>query len=258
MKPYCAVVLGMLLVSHSFAARADAGFWAGAEYLHWEEKTSPKVTEKGPIFAFGFNWTQAKAEGLVFAYQGKLYTGSVKYEGALLFSPSTPVTGTTQYTGMQHEGQLRLRKSKSDYTIDPYVGLGVNNWNRELSAVQREVYTVFYASAGLQFDRPQAHGLTGGFGVRYAFYIDENAYFRDLGYDNNPHLKPKGQVSAFANVGYRFKNNLELSGYYESIRFNDSDPVSVSQNGAAAGAFYQPGSKLDILGLRLQYRFAVN
>jgi hypothetical protein len=255
MKNKLVVLVATLLGLHSPALLAEAGLWAGVEYLHWEERTTPKVTEKGPIAAVGFNWTQDKVAGLLFAYRGKLYAGTVQYEGSLLFSPSTPVTGNTSYSGMEHEGQLRLRKPKGDYNVEPFIGLGINSWDRELSSFQKEIYNVAYTRAGVEFAPSGKKGLTGGAGVRYALYIDENAYFQNLGYDNNPHLKPKGQLSAFANLGYRINQSFQLSAYYESIKFNDSDPVSVTLNGAFFSHFYQPGSTLNLFGLRLQYLF---
>jgi hypothetical protein len=256
MKTVTGLGIATVLSLGGVCAQADYGMWAGVEYLHWQEETSPiKVAEKGPLAAFGFNWTQEKPAGWLFAYRGKLYLGSVRYEGALLFSPSTPASGTTDYSGMEHEAQVKWRVAKENYNIDPLIGLGINTWNRELSANQKEMYTVLYVRTGVEFERAVPNGINGAVGVRYPLFTDENAYFNNSGYDNNPHLKPKGQLSAFANIGYRFTQELELTGYYESIKFDTSDPVSVNLNGTLFGHFYQPASTMNIFGLRLQYRF---
>jgi hypothetical protein len=255
LKTLTGIWVGALLGAVAVGAKAELSVSTGIEYLNWAEDTSPKVTEKGPLFAFGLNWTQDKSDGPLFAYRGKIYLGSVDYEGADLVT-NAPLSGSTEYTGMEHEAQIRLRKVRGDYTFEPLLGVGINTWNRQLSSIQKELYVVGYARAGVEFKRSEAKGIDVGFGIRYPFYVDENAYFNEtFGSSNNPHLEPKGRLSAFANIGYRFTDNLQLTGYYESIKFDDSDPVIVNCTCILSHGAYQPASTMNILGVKLQYRF---
>jgi hypothetical protein len=246
------LVCTLLLALVAGRAQAQLAVSGGLEYMHWAEDTQPiSVRERGVLATVGLAFTQNREKGFLFAYRGKLYFGDVDYDGALLFAPSVPVTGTTRYTGVANEAQLRYRVG---YGLDFLAAGGVDVWERELSATQKEDYTIAFVRLGVE-SNSKRNGWLFGAGIKYPVWTRENAHFDDLGYDQNPYLKPGKSVSVFGQVGYRFRDHWALIGYLDSFRFSQSNLVSVTRNGVPAGAFYQPASDLYVVGLKLEYSF---
>ena len=229
---------------------------AGVEYFTWTEDTSPiEVRETGPMFALGLEWTQRKDTGLLGAYRGRFYVGDVDYSGALLFDPTVPVKGTTSYLGMSNEGQLRYRFApQRSYWLDLVTAVGLDIWKRELQTDQQEDYRVGFLRLGVEIGSTAETGVVAGLGLKYPFWIEEDANFTLSGYDQNPTLKPGGDPSFYGQLGYRFRRNLAVVGYVDGFRFSQSPPVTVTQ-GVNTFQFYQPQSTMLVLGIKLQYLF---
>jgi len=249
----CALTLTLGAAAPTFA---EVSVSAGIEYFSWTEDTDPiNVKERGPLAVLGLDFTQNKARGLALAYRGRLYAGTVDYEGALLFLPDIPVSSDTRYRGMSHEGQLRWRSLLSGSVQADFVGgLGADLWERKLGSNQQEDYRIFYARLGLEFSAPRGRGWTAGFGLKYPFDTWEDANLRDEGYDQNPKLEPKGRPSLYANLGYRFNRRLGVQLYLDGFRFDESDPIVVTGFGDTF-AFVQPKSTQYNVGLRLHWFF---
>jgi hypothetical protein len=164
---------------------------AGLEYLQWEEDTTPAVTEDGLVLALGIGYTQKRDSGFLLGYRGRLWTGVVDYEGSRLFTGQA-VTSTTNYLGLTNELQGRWRRPLKDnkYRSDILAGFGIDAWRRELSSVQREDYLVAYVRAGLEFDSSFKNTWLAGAGVKYPFWVKEDAHLTDIGFDSNPELSP--------------------------------------------------------------------
>jgi hypothetical protein len=94
-----------------------------------------------------------------------------------------------------------------------------------------------------------------GAGLKYPVYTRENAYFTDLGYDNNPTLSPGKQLSLFANIGYQFGKHWAVIGYLDSFRFSQSSPVTLTVGGIPQATAYQPASDLYVVGVKVEYQF---
>ena len=245
-------VIAFLLIAAVGEAQAQFFLGAGVEYFDWREDTQPiEVKETGPRAVFTLGFTQPKSSGLLFAYRGRLYAGEVDYDGALLFSPNVPVHSNTRYWGASNEVQLRYRVQSR---FDLLAGIGLDSWRRELSANQKEDYYVAFARLGAEYN-PVGPGWTAGAGLKYPVWTRENAYFGDLGYDQNPKLHPGKQVSGFAQVGYRFGSHWALLGYAESYRFKESDLVFVTRGGTGTTAFVQPATDTYVIGLKAEYQF---
>jgi hypothetical protein len=89
-------------------------------------------------------------------------------------------------------------------------------------------------------------------------YAREDAHLRDAGFDQNPILRPGKDPSFYGQVGYRFSRRWSLLGYYDSYRFGRSNAVTATANRSFPGAtfsVFQPQSRMDLLGLRLQFTF---
>jgi len=245
------IALGLCMAG---PAAGETSVSLGLEYLHWDEDTNPAVTETGPLFALGLGYTQDKDSGLLFAYRGRFYIGEVDYDGAGLFT-GTPIQGTSRYTGMANEGQLRWRsRMKQNYRADWLLALGLDVWERKLTSSQSEDYQIGYLRLGGEIDVNEGKGWTAGAGVKYPFYTHEDAHLTNIGFDSNPTLEPGPDVSLFAHLGYRFTDRVSLVAYYDGFRFKKSEEEAVSHPVSGSGAIFQPASDLTIIGLKLEYR----
>jgi len=262
------------LLAASFASAllcstaAHAGWYANAdvEHFRWAESTDPSVTETGPMFGIGGGYRWLRPAGWQFGWRGRLYFGSLDYNGAFL-STNQPATGTSEYAGLANEGQAIYRVPGDANGMELVSSLVLDYWNRRLSAEQREQYWVASVRLGLNFDRRAAQGWFGGGGFKYPFWTRQDAHLTDIGFNANPHLEPKGTLSVYADVGYRFTRRWSLAGYYDSYRFNESDATQrlinpsvqgctgVAPDPAGGCRVFQPQSRQDSFGLRLQYSF---
>jgi hypothetical protein len=252
------------LLAGAMGLLAAAGTPAGAhwstsaelERFRWAESVSPSVTETGARVALGLHWAQGGEGAWRLGYQGRLYGGSPDYRGSFLFS-GAPATGTTEYFGLTNELQAthRLATAAAPH-LELVAGIGWDYWERQLSAFQKEEYYVGFLRLGgrLNANAYAAPGWLAAAGIKYPVYAKLDAHFRSLGFDQNPALRPGRRPSLYADIGYRFGASWSLAGYYDSYRFEASDPVIVTASGAQF-SFFQPKSTVDALGIRLRYDF---
>jgi len=246
------VLAALLLAFAAGSARAEWDLNLKVEHFRWVEETNPSVTETGPRYGIGLGWTQDRESGWLVAWRGELYGGSVDYNGAELFPPNNPVRGTTEYTGFITEVQALYRAGNSALIA----GLGFDYWNRQLTSVQSEEWTVIFGRLGGELGNRarRGSGLFAGMGVKYPIHISEDAHLTDIGFDSNPTLHPGRAPSLYAEIGYRFQEQWTLTAYYDSYRFDQSPGVSTTRGGAAFTVF-QPESSVDTFGLRLHLHF---
>jgi hypothetical protein len=252
-------ILALLSLAAMFAAspaRAQLAVSGAIEYFQWKEFTEPiEVVEEGPMFVLGLDYTQRKDKGLLFAYRGKVYFADVDYDGALLFAPTVPADGSTTYTGTAHEAQLRYRLApQRGYSLDVLASAGVDLWERELSDVQQEDYTIAFVRFGLELNATGERGWTFGAGLKFPVWTEEDAHFTDAGFDQNPELQPEAKVMGYGHAGFRFQPNLALIAYVDGFNFAESDSVTVTQGGSTF-EFFQPASRQYNVGVKLQYLF---
>lgn len=247
----------LTLVLAMSSARAELTVGGGVEYFDWREDTQPEVKETGPIFGFHFGWISEAPTGLAFGAKARVWLGTVDYEGALL-ATNAPVTGTTDYFGVSGESQLRARGSGGGQRFDHLLALGLDQWDRQLTRDQSEQYTAVSVRLGFEtMPESGCRGLLAGLGVRYPFYIHENANFDDIGAENNPSLRPKGRVSPTAHLGFQINKTMRVLAYYETFWLDDSDFVFVrfpSQSSLPSGFYYQPASDMNVVGVRFEMR----
>lgn len=246
-----AAALGALLPGMALAAWSLSG---DVEHFRWRESTTPAVSEDGIRYGVGGGWLPAKNSGWLLGWKGKLYWGSVDYDGALLFS-NTPAQGTTRYSGAVNEFLVVYRPADSRFDRVDFVGsLGLDAWERRLSAQQREDYTIVFVRLGVDYNVRANQGWFGGGGIKKPLFAREDAHLRDIGFDQNPTLTPGKDPSLYAQVGYRFTPKWSLLGYYDSYRFGRSRAERVTSGGASFQVF-QPESRMDVLGVRLVHTF---
>jgi len=242
----------------SWAAAANAGWSASLdlERFRWQEDTNPSVTEVGPRIGLTLEYEQLRAAGWQFAYRGQFRYGTVDYTGSFLFTGGT-ATARVEYTGLVNEAQGIYRFPGSSLGLELVGGLGWDYWQRNILPDQKEDYSVLFLRAGLNVDPRARSGWFGGAGVKFPFYVSENAHLDEIGFDQNPRLEPTGEASPYAQLGYRFSPQWSLIGYYESYRFGESNTVQTTNPAFPGTTFliFQPASRLEALGLRARYSF---
>jgi hypothetical protein len=136
-----------------------------------------------------------------------------------------------------------------------FVGtVGLDLWERQLTSVQKEDYSIVFARLGVDYNTRATQGWFASGGVKKPLATAENAHLDDIGFDQNPILRPGKDPSLYAQVGYRFNPHWSVLGYYDSYRFSQSSPEPVTSGGTRFLVF-QPESKMDLLGVRLVYSF---
>jgi hypothetical protein len=247
-----------LLAAAGRPACAQWSVSAELERFRWAESVSPSITETGPRLALGLQWVQDREAPWRLGYGGRLYSGSTDYRGAFLFS-GAPARGTTEYLGLTHELQAIHRLPLTQAADAELVaGIGWDYWERELSAFQKEEYSVAFLRLGGRFGARSASGWFAGGGLKLPMYARLDANLRSIGFDRNPAFRPEGRPSLYADLGYRYAGPWSLIGYYDSYRFGASDPELVTDLVVTPGAqflLHQPKSRVDTFGVRLQYRF---
>lgn len=250
--------LFLFLLGASGAALAE---WStGLEYQHfkWTEP-SVGVTETGPLWGLGLDWRGEKPSGWQFAWRGKYYFGSVDYDGATLVG-GQPIQGSVNYDGLYNEFQASYPLEKTR-RVRALLGLGLDYWNRQLTAVQREEWYVYFLRAGADLGNRLEEGWFLGAGLKYPFYVVQDPHARSIGFDQDVKLHPEGRWSFYADVGYRVTRNLTVAAFYDSYRFDQSARVSVSGQTCQASfgvpncGLLQPASNADMYGLRLTLHF---
>jgi hypothetical protein len=208
-----------------------------------------------------WGYVRERPAGWQFGYRGQFRRGTVDYNGAFLFS-GEPAKARTQYTGLVNEAQALYRLAPR--ALDLVGGLGFDYWERRILPDQREEYSVVFTRLGVNYDRREMQGLFGGGGVKLPLYVREDAHLGEIGANQNPYLEPRGELSVYAELGYRFSPRWSLIGYYDGYRFGESPAVRVTSSDATACqpaappcslAFFQPASTINSYGLRLEYRF---
>ena len=253
-KVLIAAMLGAPVLLPSMAC-AELTLSGAVDYLSWKETTTPEVKETGPLYALGIAYTQDRDAGALFAYRGKLWGGSVTYDGATLFG-GTPVESTTNYIGASNELQVRWRvPGKPGGNIDSVLGAGLDVWRRSLSSVQNEDYAIGYLRLGVESGTDNSSTWSVSLGLKYPFWTYQNAHLDQIGFDSNPILHPGKEISPFGSLGYRFTPTLQIVGYYDGCRFGRSAPVQANEVATGQGptTLVQPATTMSVFGIRLEY-----
>lgn len=224
------------------------------ERFRWNEQITPppEVNETGGRAGVGWSWQMDQETGFRWRYRGGLYAGSLKYKGQTF--TGTPAQGTSDYAGFVNEVH-GLYRSSPDAWLQVVAGLGFDYWQRTFPfSSQREDWSVWFTRIGVETGTWAKRGLFAGVGAKFPIYTNENAHFKDAGFDQNPNLRPGRELSAYAELGYRLSAGWKFTGYYDSYRFAQSPNVRLT-SGTSAFVAWQPRSSQDVVGLRIDYYF---
>ena len=232
-------------------ARAQWSVDAGVERYDWREDTAPIVVhEHGPRFILGGGWMQPRKQGLLFAYRGELYAGSVTYEGSFLFAPTTPATGGTTYLGTTQAVQARWRWAGK---ADAVVGVEYETWRRRLSSTQEERFRIVSLRLGAEHVASDRHPIVGGGGVRFMLATHEEA---TIGYGGRTYaldLEPGPGSNPYLHAGYRVTPRVTFLGNWDGMRLGRSNTVTLGRPPGPTLQVWQPATDMWRLGIRVVY-----
>jgi hypothetical protein len=264
-------VLGLSAVAQA-ADAPQASVQFGPQSFRWREfgDTGERLLqEKGARFSIGaaFDNFRREGPGVLYSVNGKLYLGRVNYDGqtqsAIPALDGIPLSTDVDYFGVNIEALAGYRVGRR-LGLDVFGGVGLDDWLRSINDGRTstglqvygydEYYTIMYGKAGLGFFQllnGWRYMLQGG--VKMPLYTNEYVNLGD-GVD----LQPKPKPSAFANLQFDFgterRKRFGVALYYDSYRFNESDPELVT-DGFTTATVWQPRSHMDVYGLRLSYYF---
>lgn len=244
------MLLAALLALPAAEARAEVSAGAGLRYFRWSEETTPiAVRESGPVFAVVLGLAQRSDGPVRFAYRGDGGLGVGDYQGSFLGSPRVPVSTTTLFATMAHEGQIRLRAPRE---LEIVGGLAFEWWHRQLGLREQEDYRTSSVDLAVERADRSPRGWSGGAGVRLPLGIREDAHFTDQGYDRDPILEPGKQAGFFGHARDRFTSHLALVGSAQVSRLGASSAVVLTMAGRPAATAFQPATTLLVLGIGME------
>jgi len=257
------LIFSLLFLTFLFEpARGEISVGFGPEYFLWREfntNGSQALDESGFRGTLNLNVEENRNQDFLFAYAGKLYFGTVLYNGQTLFPPYQPVNTDTSYIGFQNEGKLVFRQPmKNQFSLDLVTSLGWDHWTRNIDpghSNQLEKYDIVFLKFGPLFSHLNENKPWIGFGLKFPVLTFEDAHINSLGFDQNPILHPGGQVSFFFNIGYSITTHWELQFYYDSYRFSESPKENVTSSVVSSGQVFQPQSDMDLFGALAMFRF---
>ena len=232
----------------------EFGLELGVEHFRWREYEAGArlLEETGPRLRLGgqLRMPLDANERDAFELRGGVYFGGVDYDGQAC-TPArdcVPFETDADYRGAFLEGLL-VRRLMPTSPVELFAGGGIDGWQREIEGRGsvlgvEEHWTVFYLLAGAgAFWTGDAVRYRARAGFKYPFYTDESAEFFDVT------LNPEGELSYFARVSADFlergRRQWTVGLYYDSFRFDQSDPESVGANLIV----FQPESRQDTIGL---------
>lgn len=279
------LLLGILASAPTFAKASSLEefyIYPFVEGFIWKEFDGGKelLKETGPLFGLGAAASiDLHNKALILKAKSDIFGGQVDYDGqtqSFFLDPSTglvdptkenrPLKTNVNYIGFRLEGDLGWRFSSAKTSLEPFAGLGYRWWRRDIQGStsidtngipfpvgsSTEEWQSAYTKVGLRFDsniNPDTR-LFAEAGGKYPFYTSN--------YANPTTVEPKGELSAFAELGMRYKW-FRPSLFYEGFKYAKSNEVATGT--VVIGgvphtlAVFQPESESHIFGLNLGIAF---
>jgi hypothetical protein len=223
-------------------------------YLDWREQIEPLgVHEGGTLLSAGLRYEPSATRRLGWAYEGRLFMGWAGYDGAYLFDPTTRATGVSNWLGTAHQGEMRYGMNGA---VDGLLSLVLDGWRRRLGSRQQETYRVASVRLGLEGRPTGGHASWAGGGLELPIWEEEDAHFIDLGFDQNPMLKPGRRLGGFARFAHRFDDHWTWIGEWSMRRLGASGGEPLTRDGRPVGQSFQPTTVMNTIGVRVEYRIA--
>lgn len=227
--------------------RAQAAYAYGAEWLDWREYDfagTQLLSETGPRYYVEFTKEDDYGD-VIYAAVYRPYLGTVLYNGQTM--AGTPVVTDTNHVGLLYTQSI-IRPFASTQRLIWSIGFEVDSWFRTIQGTggYTEWYTIMSARTGIHY---KLGGTRLTAGLKIPFFTVEMVFLSVFG---NPMLEPKGKPSLYLGATTRIAEHMELELYYDTHRFNASDPMTIFSGGIPIGSVHQPGGLQSTIGLSLR------
>ena len=247
-----------------FGGVRELYIYPAVQFFSWQEYGSgPRLLrEQGPQFGVGaavaLDLLKTEQSGsFTFRGKGDFFGGVVEYNGQTFSNDPAmdgrPVKTDVTYLGMNTQVDIGWRFPVGKLSLEPFAGLGFSWWLRDLHdststrsdngnlfsvSAYTEFWTVFAGRFGgrLRVDLNDDWQIFCVGGAKFPFSVENTIDVASIG---DVTLKPKGEWSAFGELGFRYRR-FRPSVYYEGLRLAASPAVY---------GYYQPRSEADIVGL---------
>lgn len=243
-----AALLSLLALVGSASAELAAN--AGVDHVKWNESGED---DGGNIIGAGLSYTEDGATGRLLAYRGRLIVGGTDYEG--LDAIGGMASGTSKNYLLGNEIQMRSRSAyEKEHVMDVVLGLGWEHWMRKIpGTLEKRTYDTAYFRLGIEFDtEARKEGWIGGVGMKYPLISKVKRDLSNQGLGSFT-LKPGGDFSAYAQLGYRIDSAWSVFWYFDTFRYRASDAVDAPNT--LNGTLIQEKFNVTFSGIRVQRNF---
>ena len=227
-------------------------------FMDWSESIvngNDYISETGVTEEFGGGY-RGNVAGIELTPSAAIWGSVFAYDGvhADTLTPWKTITGDFGVKGAL-DVAVPIQLSEN-LNIAPTAGTGVNYFVR---SVGPEYWVVLTVKAGL---RASYKGFTASAGAMLPYYTSDSIDWTDIGMNSSVTVRPKGQVSPYAEVSYR-TGKWEFGAFFEQMKWDASDLVPYKQftNKSPAaviavnGSLYQPDTVINHGGLSVVYHF---
>jgi hypothetical protein len=235
------------------------------QYFTWKEfhGGSRLLRETGPLYGAGAaatleNPVLDENNYLTLNARVELFGNVVDYDGQTQAPNPLPVKTEVTYFGTKGEIGVGWRHAFGPFYLEPFGGTGIRWWHRDIHGTMTadangnavsvqgyvEEWLSGYARAGLRsgYIVSKNFRVFAEAGAKYPFYTENRADYPDAG---SVTVKPRGELSAFAELGALYKW-FRPCIFYEGFRYSKSPIVN---------GLFQPDSEGDIIGVQLGVSF---
>jgi len=243
----------------------DFDLYLALEDYQWQEFVhgSRLLEESGFLYGLGFVYSTELDDHLTLRPAAEIFGGTVDYEGQTV--TRLAASTDTNYFGVKVECDLGRRyRSGRNLVIEPFGGLGLRAWTRDLedttlsdgtpASGYPEDWVSLYGRLGLRGsgELSAQKRFFAQAGVKAPLYNRMTAYQSEIG-GQDLTFHPGKQPSFFAEAGVRTER-FTGSIFYEGIRFEQSESI-ITIEGLEEFENFQPESRADLYGVKLGVAF---
>jgi hypothetical protein len=265
-KSIIAATLALAGLSHVHASDGLKGLSLSIDTQQWywqelQEDGAEYLNEKGAgVLGLGAEYRWDDGFGLRHGLGLSVSGGDITYNGSYINGPK--LRSTTDYSTWRLQYDISGPLSHVSPSFGPArwsVALAYEErqrdiWNPSREGFQQEDYSNGLIKLGLEWPR-QNEGLYGSVGLTRTFSNRMNPHGTEIGFKENPVLKPGARTGMYLEAGYAFDRNWALEAGYErtGIRISNKAPVTGADD--QQYLIWQPQAKLERTYIRARYSF---
>jgi hypothetical protein len=261
------ILLAGIVLSAGNASPCRAGevsWFSEMSYLHLTEKVdgSTVLTEEGAVTRNGISYYGGLVGNLSVKLSGSADVGVMAYDGFSIDDLSKR-SSVTSHLGTSEEIRPSLDfKVGERVTLIPQFLVGHRWFFRTAS---NEYWNILYLKGGSAFEYAgDDYRFSVAGGVKLPFYTTIHLDWRDSGYETPFTLKPKGELTGYAEVSAGKRDErwrLALTFEESSWKASDRIPLTRKLSASSSGAIiqnckaFQPDTEMLTVGIKFVYLF---